>query len=62
MGALWEPRSPVTQGNGAFCASTTVEIKGENADCVTWKPELAKKLDSSISTLEMLIKSKQILY
>lgn len=52
----------MTQGNGAFCASTTVEIKGENADCVTWKPELAKKLDSSISTLEMLIKSKQTLH
>lgn len=30
-GALWEPRSPATPGNGAFCASTTAEIKGENA-------------------------------
>lgn len=34
-GALWEPRSPGTPGNGAFCASTTVEIEGENANSVT---------------------------
>lgn len=41
-GGLWEPRSPATPGNGAFCASTTTEIEGENADHVTEKPELAE--------------------